>query len=503
MEIPQVTLVIVPRERFSDTERSLHNIYEHTTFPFRLVYISAGAPPHIKQFLERESRQRDFQLVNVEHYLAPNEARNLGLCEVKTKYVVFMDNDARVRRGWLEALVRCAEETGASVVGPLYLEGEIEPTGEAESDTIHMAGGVSHIEQERGKRILYDEHLLAGKRLTAQRNQISKGPRDYVEFHCMLVRTHVFERVGALDEQLLSINEHMDFCFDVRKAGGSVYLEPAAVTSYVAPPLYCDWHDLAYFMLRWSEVWNRTSANRFNEKRGFDGVRFFGDQSNLVEDSVVNFGRSQRRLLTGLRIPSGGNADRPESPVEEAELMLAVLQSVDRDVFYLTLANGHIVEQAADLDPRALMRRLPRLLQQADEQGYNVMIRARGQGRPNQPLLLRVDNLEEKDLARLQAHAFLILETGPQRYQCWLAIVVGAARGAAAARVLAQATNPARAGKGNALLAGSRNFSRATDPLNGGNPRVRVASAHTGLLNTLAQLEREGLTPYLWAGEIC
>jgi glycosyl transferase family 2 len=497
MEAPQVTILVVPRERFSYTERSLQSIYEHTTFPFKLVYVSAGAPSGIKQYLARESAQKGFRLVGTDRCLAPNEARNLGLHEVETKYVVFMDNDALVTPGWLEALVRCADETGAWVVGPLYLIGEIE-IANLEQASIHMAGGEAHIEEEQGRRILYDEHLLAETLLADQRSQIKRGPRDYVEFHCMLVRTEVFERLGRLDEQLLSVNEHMDFCFEVRKAGGTVYMEPESLTSYVPPPRGCDWRDLPFFMLRWSDGWNQASASHFNQKHGVSGVRHFGDQSTLEEDTILKFARGQRRLMTGMRIESQGLGDRPESPVEEAELMLALFQSVDRNTFDLTRATAErVVEHVPGMDSRGLMERLSSILTESNEQGCNVMIRPHGQRRPNEPVLLLVDNLNDEGLAKLQQYAFLTLETGAHAYQCWFAIAIGPARGAL--RKLSPAARMSGA-KGDALLAGSTHF-RQDQPDNG-SVRVRLVSGQMGVVNSLGQFESKGLLPYLWSGQI-
>ena len=82
MKDPQVTIVVVPRERFSYVKRSLSSIYENTTFPFRLIFVSAGTPSPIRRYLERESQQRGFQLIHTSHYLSPNQARNLALCDV-------------------------------------------------------------------------------------------------------------------------------------------------------------------------------------------------------------------------------------------------------------------------------------------------------------------------------------------------------------------------------------------------------------------------------------
>jgi GT2 family glycosyltransferase len=86
----------------------------------------------------------------------------------------------------------------------------------------------------------------------------------------MLVRTEVVRRVGPLDEQLMSALENPDLCMSVRAAGGEVYLEPAALVSYLPPPP-CAWRDLPYFLLRWSEQWNRASLRRFREKWNLPG----------------------------------------------------------------------------------------------------------------------------------------------------------------------------------------------------------------------------------------
>ncbi|MDQ3753161.1 MAG: glycosyltransferase family 2 protein, partial [Acidobacteriota bacterium] len=160
MTRPQVTLIVVPRERFSYAARSLENIYENTEFPFNLIYVDGGSPPQVSRYLEETSRRRGFKLIRTEHYLSPNKARNLGLRHVETEYVVFIDNDVVVKPGWLAALVRCAEETGAWIVGPLYFIGELK------RQVIHMAGGTISIREEQGKRFLYEDHRFAGKRLS-------------------------------------------------------------------------------------------------------------------------------------------------------------------------------------------------------------------------------------------------------------------------------------------------------------------------------------------------
>lgn len=48
-----ITIIVVPRERFSYTQQSLESIYTHTHLPFELVYVDAGSPKHIYKYLQQ------------------------------------------------------------------------------------------------------------------------------------------------------------------------------------------------------------------------------------------------------------------------------------------------------------------------------------------------------------------------------------------------------------------------------------------------------------------
>ncbi len=254
-----VTIAVVPRERFSFTSQALERMYTATTPPPRLLYVDGGSPRHIRQYLEGQARKHGFDLVRTDHYLSPNEARNLAASIVRTKYVVFIDNDVLVTPGWLDALVACAEETGAWAVGPLYC------IGPPELEIVHMAGGDCHVLEEAGRRRLWDRHRMVGKRWADIRASVTRAPAELIEFHCMLVRMEAFERVGPLDERLLSVHEHLDLCMTIRQAGGPIYFEPAAVVTWMAPPPLA-WSDLPFFLRRWSERWNRASLEYFDQK---------------------------------------------------------------------------------------------------------------------------------------------------------------------------------------------------------------------------------------------
>ena len=256
----QVTIVVVPRERFSCTEASLQSIYDHTQVPFKLVYVDGNSPPHIQKYLEAQAQKHQFDLVRTEYYLFPNQSRNIGLTRVKTPYLVFIDNDVVVSPGWLEALLSCAEETGAAVVGPLMCQKE--PIHEE----IHFAGGESHIwVDQRGRRRIRERMLKQGQKVETALPALQRTPTELAEFHCVLIRQSVFDQLGALDEGMLNTKEHLDFCMSVAQLEEKIYFEPAAIVTYVAgPPI--ERSDLTYFMLRWSDEWTLKSLHHFRDK---------------------------------------------------------------------------------------------------------------------------------------------------------------------------------------------------------------------------------------------
>lgn len=256
----EVTIVVAPRERFSYAKQSLDSLYEHTQVPFKLVYVDGNSPSPEREYIEQQSSAKGFKLIRRDHYLWPNRARNLGLAEVDTPYVVFVDNDVVVQPGWLRILLDCSKTTGATVVGPLMCHEE--PVHEV----VHFAGGESHIVVDvKDRRHLREKMYLQDKAVEAVRSRLERCETELCEFHCMLVRADVFDTLGPFDETLLNTKEHLDFCMNVMALGRTVYFEPDSVVTYVPGPVLA-WRDIPFYMLRWSNDWELVSLARLQEK---------------------------------------------------------------------------------------------------------------------------------------------------------------------------------------------------------------------------------------------
>jgi len=143
-------------------------------------------------------------------------------------------------------------------------------------EEIHCAGGEAHIwlDTKNVKRRVREKIYGQGQQVAALRDQLKQEQTELAEFHCMLVRRSIFEQIGPLDEAMKNTREHIDFCITVTQAGGTVYLEPLSVVTYVpGPPL--KWSDVPFYMLRWSDAWELTSLHRFRDKWDLTEDEFF------------------------------------------------------------------------------------------------------------------------------------------------------------------------------------------------------------------------------------
>jgi hypothetical protein len=129
-----------------------------------------------------------------------------------------MDNDILVSPRWLEALWRCAEETQARLVGPIYC------IGNPREQVVHMAGGDAHIEQKGGGRSCTKN---TPARSTAPRRTVDFAPRTLraVEFHCMLARP-IYSQVSDLLTSNCSALRSILICVKARHAGAKFTLNP-------------------------------------------------------------------------------------------------------------------------------------------------------------------------------------------------------------------------------------------------------------------------------------
>ncbi len=224
---------------------------------------SDSAPPSVAHELARLAQAHDFLLLRTDHYLAPNEARNLALPYLESDFVAFVDDDLRFEPGWVERLVQCAEDTGAWLVSPVIIQEG------AYGTAIHMVGGSCEIRSDDGTTRFHETHEFMGRPLD-EMPALTRRPTGMVEFHIVLVTRPALDAVLPLDEGLLSTRDHCDLTLQAKERGGEIWLEPSVTITQMELPARLPRIDRGYYALRWCDAWNRAALARFREKWGLD-----------------------------------------------------------------------------------------------------------------------------------------------------------------------------------------------------------------------------------------
>jgi GT2 family glycosyltransferase len=135
---------------------------------------------------------------------------NLGIRHSRGEYVLLLNNDTIVPRGFLEPLVATLEANpGGGAASPkIYYH---------DAPGVIQYAGASGIDRVTG-RGRKEGHLLADDGSYSR-----VGPTALCHGACMLVRRRVFEEIGLLSELYFMYYEEHDFCERARRRGWQCY----------------------------------------------------------------------------------------------------------------------------------------------------------------------------------------------------------------------------------------------------------------------------------------
>ena len=169
----------------------------------------------------------DVRLVRNRSNVGFGRACNQGAALASAPDLLFLNPDARLTSGALDALVRALDEDpGVGVVGPRTLNDD----GTPQLSFGPALGLVAEWRQRRLVRGVRERDPEILRRVEAMTN--APGEPDWVSGSCLLVRRSAFERVGGFDEAFFLYEEDVDLCVRVRAAGWRVRFEPRAVVRH-------------------------------------------------------------------------------------------------------------------------------------------------------------------------------------------------------------------------------------------------------------------------------
>jgi GT2 family glycosyltransferase len=107
-----VTIIMVPYERYSTFPKAVDDLYRSVQTPFNLIVVEGNAPESVRLQLEKRQQQHgNMTILYTNHCPGLANAFNLALPHFKTSYALFIDNEIRLPKGTLEMLVEAAQNS--------------------------------------------------------------------------------------------------------------------------------------------------------------------------------------------------------------------------------------------------------------------------------------------------------------------------------------------------------------------------------------------------------
>jgi hypothetical protein len=281
--VPLATVVVTARDRWTQAPATLDHLLARTDRRHPVVVVDARAPRRVGAALDRFASSGRIRVTRRRRHLAANEARNLGADGARTEWVAFVENDTLLSDRWLDTLLAAGEARGAASTYPVYLEPG--PTG----PVVHGLGADLEVVGADGARWVRETQHHLGQRWPKVAAEVESTERLQSEFHAVVVRRDLLERMGGLDEGLLSWFDHTDLALHHQRLDTAALFVPEVACLYMRPPPV-PLLDVPSFLLRWSDDWYQRSLHHLCSVWGFD-------DENAGWDSHERFRTSIRRRV--------------------------------------------------------------------------------------------------------------------------------------------------------------------------------------------------------------
>jgi O-antigen biosynthesis protein len=236
---PEASIVVLTYNNLDLTRACLESIFGKTDDPaFEVIIVDNasqdGTVPFLKEF---ETSHPQVRLILNEQNQGFAHGNNQGAAAAAGDYIIFLNNDTVVTRGWLTGLIGHLQDPQVGMVGPV--------TNASGNET----------------RIRVDYTGLEGMDDFAVRYQSLHASQAFeikmLPFQCVALRRPIFEEIGPLDEQFgLGTFEDDDYALRLKQKGYRILCAEDVFVHHWGSASFSQLPRLEYFTL-FSENWTR------------------------------------------------------------------------------------------------------------------------------------------------------------------------------------------------------------------------------------------------------
>ena len=217
-QTPLVSFITVNYNQTELTLELIESIYQYTNVPFEIIVVDNASKVSPKSKINRIYPDVRVIVSGVNRGFAGGN--NLGVEISKGQFLFFINNDAVITEGAINAILSAFDNPSIGVVSPLIC---YYPTSaqEVEVDVIQYAGA-TNVNPFTGR------NTILGEKQLDQSQYYQSKPTFYAHGAAMMVKREVLERAGLMSEFYFLYYEELDWCEQIRKAGYTILFAPTA-----------------------------------------------------------------------------------------------------------------------------------------------------------------------------------------------------------------------------------------------------------------------------------
>ena len=202
----QVDIIIPTYKNLKGIELCIESIKSCTDTLYNIIVINNGSDEKLHDYLSKRNDIRYIKKPSMNF----SQAINTGIKAGNSKYVLLMNDDIIVSKGWLKDMMAvCTDSVGA--VGLL---------SNCDKGWLHNYNiNIGDVELLPGLNT-FDQIVPIIPKIYDYVSPY-KGiiEREWVAFYCTLIPRRVIDKVGYLDEKFVNSGEDTDFCHRIKKMG--------------------------------------------------------------------------------------------------------------------------------------------------------------------------------------------------------------------------------------------------------------------------------------------
>ena len=272
MAVPSASIIILTYNNLDYTRQCVESILDHThEVAYELILVDNASSDDTPEYLrELAETYENVQILLNQENEGFARGNNLGAGMAQGEYLVFLNNDTLVTRGWLSGLLKALADPQVGMAGPVT----------------NSSGNESRISVD------YDnsEGLqdFARKNAEAQRGKFFEI--SMLALLCAAMRRSVFEEIGPLDERFgLGMFEDDDYALRIKAKGYKILC--------VEDVFIHHWGSASFSRMDAGEFWALFQRNLtlFEEKWGIrwlphpNRLEFIPEQLRQLIDGLITF----------------------------------------------------------------------------------------------------------------------------------------------------------------------------------------------------------------------